>query len=179
MIILESVLFHVCFVFLRYKSVNSSVMRSNICAIPGLPYMQYQNLLRFRWHSVQDGVTKRCYATLAEKAVITWHMNPSHQVSFVVTKMEDKKSLKLHWRSFAEWGSESVASYFAYECWRYNGWVNSWPNWIVITSLTWPKFVDALLMLHVQNGAVTVSLSFLPIKAADTLVMCIVDQIES
>jgi len=134
--------------------------------------------------------------------------------------------LTLGWRSFSEWGSDCVTSFFAYKGWQYDDYVYSRPNSIVITLLTWPKFVDTLLTLifrmeqwpfrflfclqrlvirwiwvyatildrnyltymtkicwcsvdpHFQNGAVTISLSFLPIKDGNTMVMWISDQID-
>jgi len=49
----------------------------------------------------------------------------------------------LCWRSFSECGSDRVASTFAYNGWQYDGYVYSRLNRIVITFLTWQKFVDA------------------------------------
>jgi len=51
LIILESKLFLVYFVFLSIKAVNSSVMSSSICVMTSLPNMQNLKLLMLCWRS--------------------------------------------------------------------------------------------------------------------------------
>jgi len=127
LIILESVFFNVRFVFLSYKVVNSSVMSTSICMVPRFPNMQDQRLLRLRWCSVHDGVTKISCTILAEKEAIPSHMNLGHPATFRLTKMQDQKSLTLHWRSRSGWGRECVSLVLHTEGCQYFIYDDFWP----------------------------------------------------
>jgi len=133
--------------------------------------------------------------------------------------IHDQNSFTLRWRWFSACGSDSMAFIFAYKGWQYDGYVNQWPDWFVITLRTGSKTRDApftliprmgqwpcllpfslwklpirwlcifatklnfnylthmakicwrSIMAHFLNGAVTVSLSVVPIKTANMLIL--------
>jgi len=152
LIILESVFFHVWFVFLSYKAVNSSVMSTNICAIPRSPNMWDQKLLRLQWCCFHDGVTKILCTILAEKMAITSHMNLGHPATSRLTKMQDQKSLMLHWHSFSGWGRECVSLVFSTEGGQYFIYVDLWPVTTEIAQDGKPEIIDAGLTLIFRMG---------------------------
>jgi len=64
--------------------------------------------------------------------------------------MQSQKSLTLGWHSLSEWGSDSIACYFAFEGRQYNGYATQLLNNSTIDLVTRPKIVDTQLMLMVK-----------------------------
>jgi hypothetical protein len=58
--------------------------------------------------------------------------------------------MTLCWRQFSEWGSDKLASYFAYKGYQYNGYTTSQLNHFTITLLTSPEIVEPQLTLSIK-----------------------------
>jgi len=55
-----------------------------------------------------NGVTEISCTVLPEMATTTSYINSCHQATLRFPKLQDQKSLLLHWRSFSRWGREWV-----------------------------------------------------------------------
>jgi len=97
-------------------------------------------------HSWNGGVTV-VLSLSPMKAANTSVMHKSNQITVYLPYFQDHKSLTLRCRSFSQWGSDHGAGSFAYESCRYIGYEYERPNRCVISVLTKPRIVDALLTL--------------------------------
>jgi len=66
--------------------------------------------------------------------------------------IEGPRSLTFHWCTYSWWGRERLAWFFAYEVWLHFHDVYSIPNHIVISWLTGPKIIEALLTIIFKMG---------------------------
>jgi len=63
--------------------------------------------------TVPEAVMEISQASLLPKAAMTLRMNACDQAPIIVPKMQDEKSLTLHWCSFSSWGMEAITISFA------------------------------------------------------------------
>jgi len=135
-----------------YKAVNSSIISSNICAIPILTNLQYQQLLMLWWLSYSwwgdDDITPVSF----QNANITSYLNQSHTVTHKLLKMQCQNSSRLRWCPFRNGGSDSVALCFAYNSSQYFGHAWQRPNLFLINFLTRSTIVDIQLTLTFWMG---------------------------
>jgi len=124
-----------------------------------------------RWCSIdahfQNGAVTVSLSLLLIKAANTLVIHNSEQIASHLSYLQHWELLMLRWRSFSEWGCDCVAITFAYKGCQYIGNGLLQANCFPINLLTTPKIV----VTDFQHGAVTMSLSLLPIKAATRLVV--------
>jgi len=108
------------------------------------------------WSSVdphsQTGAVTVLLSLFTIEAANTSVMHNSDQITVYLTYLHDHKWLSIHWRSFSEWGGDRAAAFFAYKSWQYIGYAKQRPNHCVITILTKPQIIDALLTLILRMG---------------------------
>jgi len=108
------------------------------------------------WCSVDghfhDGTRSVSLSFLRIKVVNAVVMYKHYKITSRLPDQQDLTSFPICWRSFSRWGREHVAILFAYKGWQHFHYVNSLPNLIFITRLTWPKIVDSLLTLIFKMG---------------------------
>jgi len=138
-----------------------------------LPEMQDQKSLTLCWRSFEDGAGSVFHSPLPMKDANGSIMCIHYQVAVLLPYLQDQKLLTLHWRSFWRGGRERVAFCFAYRGCQHIDYVYSLSNRVFYyptyrTKNCW-RSVDA----HLHDGAGSVFLTLLPIKDANTLIMCI------
>ena len=81
--------------------------------------------------------------------------------------MQAQKSMTLHWRSFLGGSSDTIIRIFAYKGSRYYNYrcMPLHSPWIILDA--WQKIVDT----HMKEVVGMWSVAFLPIKAANTVIM--------
>ena len=93
------------------KEVNSSIISSNIHVMPSLPNMHYKKFMTLSWHSV-DGQCQNGAVTVPPFLLPMMDGNMSvmdnnEQITYQLLYSNGHISLRLHWRSFSEWRSDS------------------------------------------------------------------------
>jgi len=134
-------------VVLPLKVANTS-FRDN-CKQPPLRLPRWNT--RNGWCSVdahfQDGAGSVWLLLSPLKTANTSFMDGSNQLPLRLPKIQNQKSLTLHWFSFSRWGSDRAVCYFANKGCYQVGYAWQWSNHISITVLTRLVIVDALFMV--------------------------------
>jgi len=89
---------------------------------------------------------------VAEKVAITSYKNLGHPAAFILIRIQDRKSLMLHWYWFSWRGSECVSMVFSTEGSQYFIYVHFWPVATWIAQDGKPEIVDAALTLIFRMG---------------------------
>jgi len=101
------------------------------------------------------------------------YIDHNSHISLWLGMMEGQESWTLCWHSFSRWGRESFALSFAYKGSQYSVYDNLQPVTPQISQDTWPTFVDT----HFPDGAERVSVTFLPMEAANNSIMTVGNQL--
>ena len=99
-----------------------------------------------------DGAGSVSLSVLPIKDGNTSIMCNNYQITFLLPNLQDQELLTLHRRSFSRWDTECLASFFAYNGCQYCCYVYSLQNYFLITRLTRPRIVDALLTVIFKMG---------------------------
>jgi len=83
------------------------------------------------------------------KAADTTIMGSHSCIAIWLSKIEDQKSLMLHWRSFLEWGNDRFALLFAYDDDQYSIFGRMWVLTPLIAACLRIKIIDTLLTVTV------------------------------
>ena len=116
------------------------------------------------WCSVdahfEDGTRSISLSFLRIKVINTVVMYNHCEITSQLPDEQDLKWWMFCWQSFSRWGRERVASFFAYKGCQQFYYLNSQPNCIFSTRLTWPTIIDAPLTFIFKMGQGVFRFSF-------------------
>jgi len=138
--------------FLPIKDGYTSIRCNHYQIAFLLPDLPDHKLLTLHWCGFSRWTRSVSLSFLHIKVVNTVVMYNHSKITSELQDQQDLQSLTLCWRSFSKWGRERVSSFFAYKGLQHFYYVNSLPNCVFITRITWPNIVDALLMIIFTMG---------------------------